>query len=299
MSFQDVAGHQHSNENRFGSSNNGQGRRQYCNRVPISSTTSVMHAGSGRSSSSSSTHDGSSRSNGGSSPSPPLREALLAYQQQVQLYEKLARVLGGPRDDAELRSQLLAQECVVKEVGARVEQQISTQIRAVEGLPTKGEKDRTKAEIQKMSKDAQRLKLRFENFGRGTAARIRELDLVGRRAEALFDGGSENGRIGGEARGGGGQRMQMLQQQQQQQQMLMPEDLDERLLQEREAEIVLINQSVVKVNEIFRDLGQLVSRQQEDIDVIEQNVQHSHAAAKSGLEQVEKAAKYQAGCILS
>lgn len=92
--------------------------------------------------------------------------------------------------------------------------------------------------------------------------------------------------------------MQMLQQQQQQQ-MLMPEDLDERLLQEREAEIVLINQSVVKVNEIFRDLGQLVSRQQEDIDVIEQNVQHSHAAAKSGLEQVEKAAKYQAGCILS
>lgn len=222
---------------------------------------------------------------------------MLAYQQQVQLYEKLARVLGGPRDDAELRSQLLAQECVVKEVGARVEQQVSTQLRAAEGLPTKGEKDRTKAEIQKMSKDAQRLKLRFENFGRGTAARIRELDLVGRRADALFDGGAGRGGSGGEGGGGGGQRMQMLQQQQQQ--MLIAEDLDERLLQEREAEIVLINQSVVKVNEIFRDLGQLVSRQQEDIDVIEQNVQHSHAAAKSGLEQVEKAAKYQAGCILS
>jgi t-SNARE complex subunit (syntaxin) len=82
-------------------------------------------------------------------------------------------------------------------------------------------------------------------------------------------------------------------------QLLQAEDLDERLLQEREEEIVAINQSVVKVNEIFRDLGELVSRQQEDIDAIEQNVQHSHAAAKSGLEQVAKAAKYQAGCSLS
>jgi len=228
-----------------------------------------------------------------------LREALLAYQQQVQLYEKLARVLGGPRDDAELRSQLQAQESVVKEVGTRVEQLVSTQLRAVEGLPSKGEKDRAKAEVQKMSKDAQRLKLRFDNLGRGTAARIRELDLVGRRAEELFD--SAGGRGGGGGGGGGSQRMQMLQQQhgQQQQQMLIAEDLDERLLQEREEEIVLINQSVAKVNEIFRDLGDLVSRQQEDIDVIEQNVQHSHAAAKSGLEQVEKAAKYQAGCSIS
>lgn len=43
-----------------------------------------------------------------------LREALLQYQQQVMLYEKLSREVGGPRDDAELRAQLRAQEVVVK-----------------------------------------------------------------------------------------------------------------------------------------------------------------------------------------
>jgi len=43
-----------------------------------------------------------------------LREALLQYQQQVTLYEKLGREVGGPRDDAELRAQLRAQEAVVK-----------------------------------------------------------------------------------------------------------------------------------------------------------------------------------------
>lgn len=43
-----------------------------------------------------------------------LREALLQYQHQVTLYEKLGREVGGPRDDAELRAQLRAQEAVVK-----------------------------------------------------------------------------------------------------------------------------------------------------------------------------------------
>jgi t-SNARE complex subunit (syntaxin) len=56
---------------------------------------------------------------------------------------------------------------------------------------------------------------------------------------------------------------------------------------------------VGQVNEIFRDLAQIVNKQQEDIDTIEQNVEQSHKAAKSGLDQVEKAAKYQPGCIIS
>ena len=89
------------------------------------------------------------------------------------------------------------------------------------------------------------------------------------------------------------------QQQQRQQQALLHEDLDEGLLREREEELLRINQSVVKVNEIFRDLGELVARQQEDIDTIETNVERSHAAAKQGLEQVEKAAKYQPGCAIA
>lgn len=43
-----------------------------------------------------------------------LREALLQFQQQVALYERLGKEVGGPRDDAELRAQLRAQEAVVK-----------------------------------------------------------------------------------------------------------------------------------------------------------------------------------------
>ncbi|TFJ84293.1 hypothetical protein NSK_004284 [Nannochloropsis salina CCMP1776] len=295
MSFQDVASHSHSYEN--GGMNGGVG---YGNGGALTSKPVVTFGESnGRSiyaSGSRSATNGSTDHTPGSSV-PPLRHALLQYQQQVQLFEKLSRVLGGPRDDSELRSQLQAQGSVVKEVGSRVEQLVHVQLRTVEGVRSKAEKDKARLEVQKMSKDAQRLKLRFENLERAAAVRLRELKLAGRRAEDLLRGsGIGNGDEPGAGRGG-----QLIERQhgQQEMQLLQAEDLDERLLQEREEEIVAINQSVVKVNEIFRDLGELVSRQQEDIDAIEQNVQHSHAAAKSGLEQVAKAAKYQAGCSLS
>ena len=55
-----------------------------------------------------------SGSNGGIITTDMLRTSLLNYQQQVNLYEKLTRTLGGPRDSPELRSQLQAQEAAVK-----------------------------------------------------------------------------------------------------------------------------------------------------------------------------------------
>lgn len=255
-----------------------------------------------------------------------LREALLQYQQQVTLYEKLGREVGGPRDDAELRAQLRAQEAVVKvvglskwsrgrvgcvalvlccgspslfvsttmqETGLRMEQQVGAQLRGADAASSalpKAEKDRLRAEANKMGKDAQRLKARFDNGVRQTQARVREVDLRAKREAAALDGAMAAA-ASASASGGSQQR--------QQQQALLHEDLDEGLLREREEELLRINQSVVKVNEIFRDLGELVARQQEDIDTIETNVERSHAAAKQGLEQVEKAAKYQPGCAIA
>lgn len=85
-------------------------------RQPFPTSSGPGHyAPNGNSSSRSS--NGSS-GNGGGTPTV-LREALLQFQKQVVLYEKLGREVGGPRDDAELRAQLKAQETVVRvsEVG--------------------------------------------------------------------------------------------------------------------------------------------------------------------------------------
>ena len=108
----------------------------------------------------------------------------------------------------------------------RVEQQVSVQLRAIDALP-KSEKDRVRAEINKMSKDSQRLKQKFDNTLRATAGRLRDLDLN------VYHGGSM-----GEIESPGGQRLQV---------QLHHEDIDERIMQEREEEIMAINQSVIKV----------------------------------------------------
>ena len=177
-----------------------------------------------------------------------------------------------------------------QETGLRMEQQVGAQLRGADAASSalpKAEKDRLRAEANKMGKDAQRLKARFDNGVRQTQARVREADLRAKREAVALDGAMA---ASASASGGGRQG---------QQQALLHEDLDEGLLREREEELLRINQSVVKVNEIFRDLGELVARQQEDIDAIETNVERSHAAAKQGLEQVEKAAKYQSGCVIA
>jgi t-SNARE complex subunit (syntaxin) len=54
------------------------------------------------------------------------------------------------------------------------------------------------------------------------------------------------------------------------------------------------------VNEVFKDLADIVSDQQQEIDAVESMIEKSHQHARSGLEHVEKASNSQeAGCVLS
>jgi t-SNARE complex subunit (syntaxin) len=82
---------------------------------------------------------------------------------------------------------------------------------------------------------------------------------------------------------------------------LIQQRLQEEIMREREEEIRSINQGMHKVNEIYKDLANIVSSQQEDIDCIETQMEDANANAQSGLRQVEKAnEKYgQSNCIIS
>lgn len=73
---------------------------------------------------------------------------------------------------------------------------------------------------------------------------------------------------------------------------------NEALIEEREHEIARMHQSVVQVNEIFKDLASIVQDQQGTIDDIEMHIQESHARTKQGLEQVQKAANSQSTCCV-
>ena len=61
------------------------------------------------------------------------------------------------------------------------------------------------------------------------------------------------------------------------------------MMKSREEDIQQINTKMNKVNEIYKDLGNLVSSQQDQIDEIEDAVADSNQNAEYGLDQLERA----------
>lgn len=70
-------------------------------------------------------------------------------------------------------------------------------------------------------------------------------------------------------------------------------DLTASLLEEREQNIDDIARSVQEVNEVFKDLANLVEKQGEDVAKIEVNVGEAHAQTEAGVAHLTKAAEYQ------
>lgn len=71
------------------------------------------------------------------------------------------------------------------------------------------------------------------------------------------------------------------------------------MIRETEEEIVKINSSLRKVNEIYRDLAVIVTQQGEQLEQIEESTQLAHQQAQNGLQQVEKARQSQGSCNVS
>ena len=83
------------------------------------------------------------------------------------------------------------------------------------------------------------------------------------------------------------------------QQAIVGKDVDEAIMEERERDIRKMNQDLLLVNEMFRDMANIVEQQGEHIEVIAQTTEKSHARAQAGLEQVKQAANHQNSCHIS
>jgi hypothetical protein len=82
-------------------------------------------------------------------------------------------------------------------------------------------------------------------------------------------------------------------------QAMQGREVDEAIMAERERDIKKINQDMVLVKEMFRDMAELVNSQGSAIEEIAEKTESSHERAKAGLVQVQQAAGHQPGCILS
>ena len=72
-------------------------------------------------------------------------------------------------------------------------------------------------------------------------------------------------------------------------------DLNEQLVRERGDEVAKIAQQMAEVQTAFREVATLVSEQQQDIDVIEENAESAAERAEDGCHEIAQAAEKQQG----
>ena len=60
-----------------------------------------------------------------------------------------------------------------------------------------------------------------------------------------------------------------------------------------------MNRDLKLVNEMFKDMAQIVEGQGEMVEKVAESAEESHERAKAGLEQVQQAARYQSSCTIS
>ena len=69
------------------------------------------------------------------------------------------------------------------------------------------------------------------------------------------------------------------------------EEYAHQVMQQREQELLDINRKMHVVDEIYKDLGEIVGQQQETIDELENQFERAEESTRRGLEQLEKANK--------
>jgi len=214
-------------------------------------------------------------------PSGPASTAMIGenlkhFQQNVKFLQRLVDSIGKqPVADQQLRAQI----AVVDDLAVRIGQQLSEQVRDLERRP-KHEAAALRVQHAKLSKDYNRVLNQCKLVKQKAIEKQNQLRAAPSDFKVLRDPETIEGDL----------KLQV---------QLQDEAVNEAILLEREKEMVEIHQKVSKVNEIFRDLANIVADQQEEIDSVEQMVDRSHQHARQGLTEVEKANEHNAGCVVS
>lgn len=99
----------------------------------------------------------------------------------------------------------------------------------------------------------------------------------------------------GQAQGGGQSQNIMTEEEKMIEQQLVQQELDvnEALIQERKDDMEQVHSKIVQVNDIFKDLANMVEDQGEQIETIRGDLQVAEKKTESGVKELDKASGYQ------
>jgi len=276
-----------------------------------SSTLSSSSKGLLPSSSYSST-SASASSNALSDPLLQLSDALLSFQKQCVVIKdritELRRRKVGPSEKNDLDMQIRG----LRDLENKLKNQLDNLGRQMESsAPKSSETVQKRIALGKLQKDFERVKVGLHAITTESALIkvTTEVGVSGSGSSSGSSSSSGNGGTGVFHTGGRFSRTEDVAQYNNSNtqgregpiliQHMVGAEVDAAIMEERERDIRKINKDLALVNEMFKDMAQIVESQGTMIEEIHETTEKSHDRAKAGLAQVQQAAAYQPGCLIS
>uniref|UniRef100_A0A131Z143 Syntaxin 7 n=1 Tax=Rhipicephalus appendiculatus TaxID=34631 RepID=A0A131Z143_RHIAP len=209
--------------------------------------------------------------------------------QNVGSMKKMVQQLGTSQDSESLRSQLHQ----IQQYTNQLAKDTNGQLKALAAMPY-GEQGAGRLLREKLTNDFSEALHHFQLVQRAEADKEKDSVKRARAASGIgFESSSSRGGAGNLIELASPVQAQQPQQQQAQSFAQMDEQINIEMLREREQSIRKLENDIVDVNAIFKDLATLVHDQGDMIDSIEANVESAAVHVEEGVQQVAKARQHQ------
>lgn len=212
-----------------------------------------------------------------------IGESLQNYQSNGHLLKQKIITLRRRNVTRNDKSALDSQIRSMKDMENFIKGSLDKELRRAEAL-AKGEGQQARVALVKLQKDFERARSGIQGVMRDAQSveiSEEELHIQGAASVAGAEGGGSNQTVSTQPR--------LIQ-------AMQGREVDEALMEERERDIKQINEDLVLVKEMFKDMAELVDSQASAITEIADKTEASHERAKAGLTQVQQAAGHQPGC---
>ncbi|CAK9439387.1 uncharacterized protein LODBEIA_P35330 [Lodderomyces beijingensis] len=229
--------------------------------------------------------------------------SLQGFSQSLSQFDSQRRQLGTKRDSLELRTNTDALQSNI----SKLQRAIETLIGELSLLMNKSAERSASGGSNAMQVSGrqiimkERLTAEFHELVK-KFAKLSKLYADKKRVTPVADAvaNQENNNSSGDASGSSSkqqhqQQVQLLEQEQEDPDIVEQTELQYHLLltEERNQEIQQVADGIMEVNSIFKDLGQLLNRQGEQINTIEDNILQLHGHTQQADRELQKANAYQ------
>ncbi|KAK6190085.1 hypothetical protein SNE40_002021 [Patella caerulea] len=203
--------------------------------------------------------------------------------------EKAMKNIGTDRDSVQLRDK-------IHEISQTTNKIAQDTMRVMKSVGNKRADKQQKIQLSKLKNDFQESVERFQGLQKMAAGKVKSSVKLGTHKPAskpLVDTGMTgwNDEDDDYSDKTAFYRQEERRVELQEQQQVVEDDL--ALIREREERIRQLESDILDVNEIFRDLGALITEQGETLDTIEANVERTYGNVEAGNQQLDKASQYQ------